>query len=52
VIVTAKTITPEERAKLSVTVAGILEKAHFDTARFTAEVRRAMTGRRPGAVNG
>jgi CheY-like chemotaxis protein len=52
VIVTAKTITSEERAKLSVTVAGILEKAHFDTSRFTAEVRRAMTGRRPGAING
>jgi len=45
VVVTAKRITPEDRAKLNGYVATILEKGEFDRDRFTAEVRRAMSGR-------
>ena len=45
VVVTAKEITSEDRAKLSGQVAAILEKAEFDGERFTSEVRRAMSGR-------
>jgi CheY-like chemotaxis protein len=45
VVVTAKRITAEDRAKLSGYVATIMEKAEFDRARFTAEVRRALSGR-------
>jgi CheY-like chemotaxis protein/two-component sensor histidine kinase len=44
-VVTAKRITDEDRAKLSGHVTTIMEKANFDPARFTAEVRRAMSGR-------
>jgi CheY-like chemotaxis protein len=44
-VVTAKRITDEDRAKLSGHVTTIMEKAKFDTDRFTAEVRRAMSGR-------
>jgi signal transduction histidine kinase/CheY-like chemotaxis protein len=44
-IVTAKRITADDRAKLSGYVATIMEKADFDRERFTAEVRRAMSGR-------
>jgi CheY-like chemotaxis protein len=44
-IVTAKQITDEDRARLSGYVATIMEKANFDRDRFTAEVRRAMSGR-------
>jgi PAS domain S-box-containing protein len=44
-VVTAKRITAEDRAKLNGFVATIMEKAEFDGARFTAEVRRAMSGR-------
>ncbi len=44
-VVTAKRITAEDRAKLNGFVATIVEKAEFDGARFTAEVRRAMSGR-------
>ncbi len=52
IIVTAKTITAEERAKLNGYVASIMEKGRFDGERFTAEVRRAMSGRRQVASNG
>jgi PAS domain S-box-containing protein len=45
-VVTAKRITPEDRAKLNGYVAAIMEKAEFDRDRFAAEVRRAMAGRR------
>jgi CheY-like chemotaxis protein len=44
-VVTAKRITDEDRAKLSGNVTTIMEKAEFDADRFRAEVRRAMSGR-------
>jgi CheY-like chemotaxis protein len=47
-VLTAKQITGEERAKLNGYVATILEKTDFDGAHFTAEVRRAMSGRHLG----
>ena len=48
-VVTAKQITAEDRAKLSQYVITIMEKTEFDPERFTAEVRRAMSGRGRGA---
>ena len=45
IIVTAKHITLEDRAKLNGYVMAIMEKADFDRDRFIAEVRRAMAGR-------
>jgi PAS domain S-box-containing protein len=45
-VVTAKDITAEDRAQLNGYVAAIMEKDDFDQAQFTAEVRRAMSGRR------
>jgi CheY-like chemotaxis protein len=48
-IVTAKPITSEDRAKLNGYVAAIVEKAAFSKGRFAAEVRRAMSGRKVGA---
>jgi PAS domain S-box-containing protein len=47
-VVTAKQITAEDRAKLSQYVITIMEKTEFDPERFTAEVRRAMSGRGRG----
>jgi CheY-like chemotaxis protein len=44
-VVTAKRITAADRARLNGYVAAIMEKAEFDGDRFTAEVRRAMSGR-------
>jgi CheY-like chemotaxis protein len=44
-VVTAKQITAEDRARLSGYVMTITEKADFDPDRLTAEVRRAMSGR-------
>jgi hypothetical protein len=44
-VVTAKQITREDRGKLNGYVAAIMEQAEFDRDRFTAEVRRAMSGR-------
>jgi len=44
-VVTAKRITAEDRAKLSGHVTTIMEKAEFDRDRFRVEVRRAMSGR-------
>jgi CheY-like chemotaxis protein len=44
-IVTAKQITAEDRAKLNGSVAAIVEKGDLDPDRFTTEVRRAMSGR-------
>jgi PAS domain S-box-containing protein len=43
--VTAKQITAEDRAKLDGDVTTIMDKADFDHDRFSAEVRRAMSGR-------
>jgi len=45
VVVTAKEITAEDRAKLHGYVTRIMEKTGFDAARFMAEVRRALAGR-------
>jgi CheY-like chemotaxis protein len=45
VVVTAKQITAEDRTKLTGYVTTIMEKTEFDSRRFTAEVRRAMSGR-------
>jgi PAS domain S-box-containing protein len=45
-VVTAKYITPQDRTKLHGYVQAIMEKGNFDGDRFTAEVRRAMSGRR------
>jgi signal transduction histidine kinase/CheY-like chemotaxis protein len=44
-VITAKEITPQDRAKLQGHVATIMDKADFDRDRFAAEVRRAMFGR-------
>jgi CheY-like chemotaxis protein len=44
-VVTAKLVSDEDRAKLNGYVSTIMEKADFDRDRFTAEVRRAMSGR-------
>jgi PAS domain S-box-containing protein len=49
-IVTAKQITAGDRTKLSRYVATITEKAEFDPDHFTAEVRRAMSGRAVGSL--
>jgi len=45
IVVTAKHITLEDRAKLNGYVMAIMEKANFDRDRFIAEVRRAMASR-------
>jgi CheY-like chemotaxis protein len=45
-IVTAKQITAEDRIKLNGSVTAIMEKTEFSRQRFTAEVRRAMSGRK------
>jgi DNA-binding response OmpR family regulator len=42
VVVTAKTLTAEDRAVLNGYVASILEKASFSHGRFAEEVQRAM----------
>jgi PAS domain S-box-containing protein len=47
-VVTAKEITAQDRIKLHGSVTAIVEKAEFDRERFSAEVRRAMSGRREG----
>jgi PAS domain S-box-containing protein len=44
-VVSAKRITAEDRAKLNGYVTGIVGKAGFDGERFTAAVRRALSGR-------
>jgi PAS domain S-box-containing protein len=48
-VVTAKLITAEDLAKLNGYVTTILEKSGFDSDRFIAEIRRAMSGRRVAA---
>jgi signal transduction histidine kinase/DNA-binding response OmpR family regulator len=44
-VVTAKQILAEDRAKLTSCVTAIIEKGAFDPDRFGAEVRRALSGR-------
>jgi CheY-like chemotaxis protein len=44
-VVTAKQITAEDRERLNGHVTTIMAKASFDGDAFTAEVRRAMSGR-------
>ncbi|MFL5469111.1 MAG: response regulator, partial [Gemmatimonadaceae bacterium] len=44
-IVTAKRVTAEDHRKLNGLVSTIMEKAEFDSERFTNEIRRAMAGR-------
>jgi DNA-binding response OmpR family regulator len=44
-IITAKEVTFEDRAKLSAYATTIMEKVAFDPKNFMAEVRRAMSGR-------
>jgi CheY-like chemotaxis protein len=44
-VVTAKEITAEDRAKLNGWVTAIMENSDFDPDRFAAEVRRATSGR-------
>jgi PAS domain S-box-containing protein len=44
-VVTAKPITAEDRARLNGYVLAIMEKGELDCDRFTAEIRRAMAGR-------
>jgi CheY-like chemotaxis protein len=48
-VVTAKHITAEDRDKLTLYGATIMQKAGFDADLFTSEVRRAMSGRRLAA---
>jgi CheY-like chemotaxis protein len=48
-VVTAKQITAEDRARLSGYVTTIMEKTEFSRDRFIAEVRRAMSGRKVDA---
>jgi CheY-like chemotaxis protein len=48
-VVTAKRITDDDRARLNGYVTTILEKSGLNGMRFTSEVRRAMAGRRVGA---
>jgi PAS domain S-box-containing protein len=45
-VVTAKQITTDDRAKLNGLVTTIMEKTEFSRDRFAAEVRRAVSGRR------
>jgi PAS domain S-box-containing protein len=45
VVVTAKDVADDDRARLNGHVTAILEKAAFDPRQFTHEVRRAMAGR-------
>jgi CheY-like chemotaxis protein len=45
IVVTAKEITPDDRSRLNGYVLTIMEKSNFDRNHFTAEVRRAMSGR-------
>ncbi|MEO5739619.1 MAG: response regulator, partial [Vicinamibacterales bacterium] len=45
-VVTAKHITDGDRAQLNGHVSTIMDKGEFDRDRFTAEVRRALSGRK------
>jgi len=45
IVMTAKRITADDHQRLDGAVTTIMEKGEFDRARFTTEVRRAMSGR-------
>jgi len=45
IVMTAKRITAEDHQRLDGAATTIMEKGQFDRARFTTEVRRAMSGR-------
>jgi PAS domain S-box-containing protein len=45
IVMTAKHISAEDHHRLDGAVTTIMEKGQFDRARFTTEVRRAMSGR-------
>jgi len=45
-VVTAKQITADDRAKLSASVTTVIEKTEFSRDRFAVEVHRAMAGRK------
>ncbi len=45
IVVTAKQITPEDRARLNGDVQKVIEKSEFNHGRFIGEVRRAMAGK-------
>jgi signal transduction histidine kinase/CheY-like chemotaxis protein len=47
-VLTAKRVTNDDRRKLRDFVTTIVEKSDFDRERFSAEVRRAMSGRHSG----
>jgi CheY-like chemotaxis protein len=47
-VVTAKEVTGEDRAKLHGAVATVMSKADLDPDRVRVEVRRAMSGRKSG----
>ncbi|MDQ6718462.1 MAG: PAS domain S-box protein, partial [Gemmatimonadota bacterium] len=46
VVVTAKKLTPQDRSRLNGYVTVVMEKGAMNRERFTAEVRRAMSGRK------
>jgi PAS domain S-box-containing protein len=48
-VVTGKQLTAEDRAKLTGYVTAIMEKTAYDTDRFVAEVRRAVSSRQRAA---
>ena len=45
IVMTARRISAEDHRRLEGAVTTIMEKGQFDRARFTSEVRRAMSGR-------
>ena len=46
IVLTASTVSAEDRSRLTGFVATVMGKAGFDSKRFISEVRRAMAGRR------
>ena len=50
VILTAATVTPEQRARLNGSVASVMGKAGFDSEGFVCAVRRAVAGRPAAAA--
>jgi CheY-like chemotaxis protein len=49
IVMTARRISAEDHRRLDGAVTTIMEKGQFDRARFTSEVRRAMSGRQPAS---
>lgn len=50
IVLTAKTLTAEDRERLKGFITTVLDKSEFDRDRFTAEVRRAMSRRQMAGV--